>query len=144
MKLAARPQRASCPRRLTGRSWFHKHRNLLENAGLNLNIPKRDIGGIMRKIVFVAILLAANTILDVPTGSAQYASPQCQECRNACVNTRVTCKSSACRSAGGQDNGPSACSNVKDDNKFVQGLVACERAEGPCWDRCAATAPGCR
>ncbi len=57
-------------------------------------------------------------------------------CRNSCVATRVACKSSVCRSHGGTDAGPNACTDVKNMNGYVAGLQACEKQETACWDKC--------
>lgn len=70
----------------------------------------------------------------------QLASPACKACRDNCVGARERCKTSACKSNGGQDQGPAACKDVKNQKGFERALKACEDHETACWNQCAAGA----
>jgi hypothetical protein len=86
------------------------------------------------------IIVAAAISLAAFAQNPNLESPVCKSCRDQCVSARVRCKSQVCKNNGGQDNGPNACINVKNQQGFVDGLKACETQEAACWNQCQAGA----
>jgi hypothetical protein len=72
----------------------------------------------------------------IPSISSNRNNPNCQACRNGCVNRREACKSAQCGGNGGRNNGPGACIGVRNYQSFVSGLRQCEIIEADCWNAC--------
>src|SRR5260370_42653138 len=68
-------------------------------------------------------------------GVAQYASPQCAQCRNNCVNQRVAKNETCCIANGGQ-NAPASCVGATNVNGFAASLQNVSKQELACWSNC--------